>query len=201
MKRMKIVGKITDIKFKSRSAEGCPSFYVTFEDINGNKYRGYTTKNADANYGIKNEEYWKWSYITFHYTNNGSTIVDYLTRIYPIDKINFRYSEHQFSRNCKKNKLCSDMYRYILSMHINYDNSYAELLDDLKRYKRDYPDKVDYNYLDDGNLFCYLDEAQKCLEAHGYKTNRMNQQQMWDKFRPIVRTVIDFILEHEMEIV
>ena len=86
-------------------------------------------------------------------------------------------------------------------MHINYDNSYAELLEDLKRYKRDYPDKVDYNYLDDGNLFCYLDEAQKCLEANGYKTNKMSQHQMWDKFRPIVRTVIDFILEHEMEIV
>lgn len=201
MKRMKIVGKITNVEFKSVSVEGIPSFYVTFEDTKGNVIRGYTKVNAECNYNIMKPEYKNWCYIAFHYSNTGSTIVDYTSRIYPMDKIDFIFTEHTFSKNCKKNKLCNDMYRYILSMYINYDNSYAELLEDLKRYKRDYPDKVDYNYLDDGNLFCYLDEAQKYLEAHGYKTKRMNQQQMWDKFRPIVRTVIDFILEHKMEIV
>ena len=201
MKRIKIVGKITNVEFKSISVEGIPSFYVTFEDTKGNVFQGSTKVNAECNYNIMKPEYKNWCYINFHYTNKSNTIVDYTSRIYPMDKIDFRFTEHTFSKNRKLNELCNDIYDYILDKNVDCDNSYADVIEELKRYKRDYPEKVDYNYLDNGNLFCYADNAKKLLEARGYKTNRMNQQQMWDKFRPIVRTVIDFILDHEMEIV
>ena len=81
MKQIVIKGRIISTRYKSTSYYGNPKYYVSFEDENGEYYRGETANNAACAYGINNSCYKTSCYITYHVTRNGNLILDYLREI------------------------------------------------------------------------------------------------------------------------
>lgn len=77
MKYITTAVTITAKEFKNTSVNGNPSFYVWFEDENGNTFFGYTANDAACGYGVGNYIN-KRCNITFHYTRKGSLIIDYI---------------------------------------------------------------------------------------------------------------------------
>ena len=78
MKTYKVNGRIIGTSYKSTSYYGNPKYRVSFEDEEGNYYRGETANNAACAYGINNGKYTKSATIKFHYTRKGNLIVDYI---------------------------------------------------------------------------------------------------------------------------
>ena len=76
--RIKTIGKITDVQFRNRSVYGNPSYYITFEDEEGEEITGYTKPNADCAYGCRNEDLREFAYIEYHTTNSGKIVIDYI---------------------------------------------------------------------------------------------------------------------------
>lgn len=78
MKQIVIKGRIISTRYKSTSYYGNPKYYVSFEDKNGEYYRGETANNAACAYGISNNDLKESCIITFHYTRTGNLIIDYV---------------------------------------------------------------------------------------------------------------------------
>ena len=74
--RKQTIGKIKDVKFRNRSVYGNPSYYITFENEEGEEIEGYTAANAACAYGCKNSEFRKFAYIEYHVTKGGKVIID-----------------------------------------------------------------------------------------------------------------------------
>ena len=77
-KRIKVISKIKDVTFKNRSVYGNPSYYITFENEEGEKITGYTKPNADCAYGCKNPDLKEFAYIEYHVTKSGKIVIDYI---------------------------------------------------------------------------------------------------------------------------
>lgn len=75
-KRIRTIGKIKDVTFKNRSVYGNPSYYITFENEEGEEIEGYTKPNADCAYGCKNSELREFAYIEYHATKSGKIVID-----------------------------------------------------------------------------------------------------------------------------
>lgn len=75
-KRIKTIGKIKDVTFKNRSVYGNPSYYITFENEEGEEITGYTSPNADCAYGCKNPDLQEFACIVYHITKGGKVIID-----------------------------------------------------------------------------------------------------------------------------
>lgn len=80
MKQIVIKGRIISTRYKSTSYYGNPKYYVSFEDENGEYYRGETANNAACAYGIGNNDLKESCIITFHYTRMGNLIIDYVRK-------------------------------------------------------------------------------------------------------------------------
>lgn len=74
--RTKTIGKIKDVTFRNRSVYGNPSYYITFENEEGEEIQGYTKPNADCAYGCKNSELREFAYIEYHQTKSGKIVID-----------------------------------------------------------------------------------------------------------------------------
>ena len=74
--RIKVIGKIKDVTFRNRSVYGNPSYYITFENEEGETIKGYTAANAACGYSCTNSEFRKFAYIEFHITKGGKVIID-----------------------------------------------------------------------------------------------------------------------------
>ena len=74
--RIKVIGKIKDVTFKNRSVYGNPSYYVLFENEEGETMKGYTAPNASCGYSCTNSEFRKFAYIEFHVTKGGKVVID-----------------------------------------------------------------------------------------------------------------------------
>jgi len=79
MKSFKVNGRIIGASYKSSSYYGNPKYRVSFEDNEGNYYRGETANNAACAYGINDSKYTRNATITFHYTRNNNLIIDYIS--------------------------------------------------------------------------------------------------------------------------
>ena len=77
-KRQKTIGKIKDVQFRNRSVYGNPSYYITFENEEGEEITGYTSPNADCAYGCRNEDLREFAYIEYHKTKSGKVVIDYI---------------------------------------------------------------------------------------------------------------------------
>ena len=77
-KRIEVIGKIKDVKFRNRSVYGNPSYYITFENEEGETIKGYTAANAACAYGAKNPELREFAYIEYHSTKSGKVVIDYI---------------------------------------------------------------------------------------------------------------------------
>ena len=74
--RQKTIGKIKDVTFRNRSVYGNPSYYVLFENEEGEEIKGYTAPNAACAYGCKNPELREFAYIEYHITKGGKVVID-----------------------------------------------------------------------------------------------------------------------------
>ena len=74
--RIKAIAKIKDVKFRNHSICGNPSYYITFENEEGNILIGYTAPNAECAVGCKNPELQEFAYIEYHITKGGKVIID-----------------------------------------------------------------------------------------------------------------------------
>ena len=86
-KRIKCIGKIKDVTFRNRSVYGNPSYYITFENEEGETIKGYTAPNAECAYGCKNPELREFAYIEYHVTKSGKIVIDYIFNKYGYEKL------------------------------------------------------------------------------------------------------------------
>ena len=85
--RQKTIGKIKDVTFRNRSIYGNPSYYITFENEEGEEITGYTSPNADCAYGCRNEDLREFAYIEYHSTKSGKIVIDYIFNKYGYEKL------------------------------------------------------------------------------------------------------------------
>ena len=85
--RIKTIGKIKDVTFRNRSVYGNPSYYITFENEEGEEIIGYTAPNAECAYGCKNPELKEFAYIEYHKTKGGKIVIDYIFNKYGYEKL------------------------------------------------------------------------------------------------------------------
>ena len=85
--RIKTIGKIKDVQFRNRSIYGNPSYYVLFENEEGETIKGYTAANAACAYGCKNPELKEFAYIEYHKTKSGKIVIDYIFNNYGYEKL------------------------------------------------------------------------------------------------------------------
>ena len=85
--RIKTIGKIKDVQFRNRSIYGNPSYYVLFENEEGETIKGYTAANAACAYGCKNPELKEFAYIEYHTTKSGKIVIDYIFNKYGYEKL------------------------------------------------------------------------------------------------------------------
>ena len=74
--RIKTIGKIKGTSYRNTSYFGNPSYYILFENEEGETIKGYTAPNAACAYGCTNSEFRKFAYIEFHVTKGGKVIID-----------------------------------------------------------------------------------------------------------------------------
>ena len=85
--RQRTIGKIKDVTFKNRSVYGNPSYYITFENEEGEEIIGYTAPNAECAYGCKNPELREFACIVYHKTKSGKIVIDYIFNKYGYEKL------------------------------------------------------------------------------------------------------------------
>ena len=85
--RIKTIGKIKEVQFRNKSVYGNPSYYITFENSEGEEITGYTAPNAACAYGCRNEDLREFAYIEYHTTNSGKIVIDYIFNQYGYEKL------------------------------------------------------------------------------------------------------------------
>lgn len=90
--RIKTIAKIKDVTFKNRSVYGNPSYYIVFENEEGEEIEGYTAANAECAYGCKNPDLREFAYIEYHSTKSGKIVIDYICNKY-IYENNYKVTE------------------------------------------------------------------------------------------------------------
>lgn len=74
--RQKTIGKIKGTSYRNTSYFGNPSYFITFENEEGETIKGYTAPNAACAYGCTNSEFSKFACIVYHITKGGKVIID-----------------------------------------------------------------------------------------------------------------------------
>lgn len=74
--RIKTIAKIKKVEYRNTSLYGKNSYYIAFEDEEGEEITGYTSPNAECAYGCKNPDLKEFAYIEYHQTKSGKTIID-----------------------------------------------------------------------------------------------------------------------------
>ena len=87
-KRIKVIGKIKGTAYRNTSYYGNPSYYITFENEEGETIKGYTAPNADCAYGCKNSELKEFAYIEYHATKSGKVVIDNIFGKSTYEKLN-----------------------------------------------------------------------------------------------------------------
>ena len=90
--RIKTIGKIKEVQFRNKSVYGNPSYYITFENSEGEEITGYTSPNSSCAYGCKNPDLREFAYIEYHSTKSGKIVIDYICNKYIYDN-NYRVTE------------------------------------------------------------------------------------------------------------
>lgn len=91
------------------------------------------------------------------------------------------------------------MFSDIIDKMTNYDED-DELFEDLRGYKKNFSNEIDYNYVQYGNLHFYYYEVRDLFDKFGYNTKHISDTKIWEMYRFAVREVIDYILENEIYI-
>lgn len=84
--RIKAIGKIKGTSYRNTSYYGNPSYYITFENEEGETIKGYTAPNAACAYGCKNPDLKEFAYIEYHKTKSGKIVIDYICNKYIFER-------------------------------------------------------------------------------------------------------------------
>lgn len=196
---IKTVGRIISTAPKSVSYYGNPSRLVTFETIFGDVLNGYTATDAACGYSCDNSDLKEFASFEYHYTKTGSIVITQIEGK-PSDfrkKLFRERTDHRICTNAKRNLLLNDLFSDIMDKMINYDED-SQLLEDLGRYNENFPNEIDYNYAQYGNLAVYYADVRDQFEKFGYNTKRVNDTKIWEMYRFAVREVINFILSNDL---
>ena len=74
--RIKVISKIKGTSFRNTSSYGNPSYFLTFENEEGELIKGYTVANSSCAYGCTNPDLKEFAYIEYHITKGGKVIID-----------------------------------------------------------------------------------------------------------------------------
>ena len=84
--RIKVIGKIKGTSFRNTSSYGNPSYYITFENEEGETIKGYTVANSSCAYGCTNPDLKEFAYIEYHITKGGKIVIDYICTKYIFER-------------------------------------------------------------------------------------------------------------------
>ena len=85
--RIKTIGKIKGTSYRNTSVYGNPSYYILFENSEGETIKGYTAANAACAYGCTNSEFREFACIVYHITKSGKVVIDYIFNKYGYEKL------------------------------------------------------------------------------------------------------------------
>lgn len=92
----------------------------------------------------------------------------------------------KFSKNKKLNAALTAIYNDIKN-HFEGNGS------DIARYKKDFPNEIDYNIAQYGNLLCYYYDIYKFYEACGYKSlSKWSCEKIWELYKRQVGYIARF---------
>lgn len=91
----------------------------------------------------------------------------------------------KFSKNKKLNNALEGIYQDLIYYGI----------DEVKRYKKEFPKEKDFNIAQYGNLLCYYSDIYKFYNQCGYKTtNSFSTDKIWDLYLRQVGYVARFYI-------
>lgn len=103
----------------------------------------------------------------------------------------------KFSGNAKFDNLCKRLAKEAFD---TYDNNVEETLSDLQRYKSDFPNEPDYNFMQyGGTSIISFEDAQEAMTNAGYPA-RKDARKAWDTVLKVMGTTIDILLSHKDEL-
>ena len=76
--RQKTIGKIKGTSYRNTSYYGNPSYFITFENSEGEEITGYSSPDSSGAYGCKNPDLREFAYIEYHATKGGKIVIDYI---------------------------------------------------------------------------------------------------------------------------
>ena len=74
--RIKVIGKIKGTAYRNTSYFGNPSYFLTFENEEGELIKGYTVANASCGYSCTNSDLREFAYLEYHITKGGKIVID-----------------------------------------------------------------------------------------------------------------------------
>lgn len=104
--------------------------------------------------------------------------------------------KNRFSKNRKTDGLMRDIEQHIL---YNFDYNFDDAVKELKRYKDEFWNVVDYNYAQYGNLLVYYKDVRKFYEESGYNLRTVNDTFLWKRYLMDVRRVINVMLSNDLK--
>ena len=84
--RIKVISKIKGTAYRNTSYFGNPSYYITFENEEGELIKGYTAPNASCGYSCTNSDLREFAYIEYHITKGGKIVIDYICNKYIFER-------------------------------------------------------------------------------------------------------------------
>lgn len=92
----------------------------------------------------------------------------------------------KLSKNKKLNSVLNTIYEDLQELGI----------DEIKRYKKEFPREKDYNIAQYGNMLIYFDDVREMYNKAGYKTiKRLSNEKVWQIYLHQVRYVANLICE------
>lgn len=97
----------------------------------------------------------------------------------------------KFSKNQKLNFVLNDIYFSLLEMC----DSEKESIQEIKRYKENFPNELDYNLYQYGNLLVYNDQIQNLYSDYKSLQN-VSIDKLIETYKRQVRYVVNYILSN-----
>lgn len=85
----------------------------------------------------------------------------------------------RYSVNPKCNAIPNAIREELLTISDTLDDS----LMNIKRYMREYPNEIDYNIVQHGNLTCYTSQVYEMYKTAGYKCEGWSTDKIWEAYR------------------
>lgn len=101
----------------------------------------------------------------------------------------------KFSVNKKLNNILNDIHYDLL----HFCDTKKESIQEIKRYKKEFPREPDYNIAQYGNLIIYYQDVRDAYKKAGYKStiDKMSDLRLWDTYKKQVGWVVRYILDHQ----